>query len=538
MNNPLQQLDQSSIHQQRRGIALMLVMVAILVTGGMAIAYFGSRDNSIAISSNVEASTRARAVAESGLDLAIAILETDTNWRTNHVEGVLLSNFALGGGSITLTLLDSDTSYPPTETTMKVQISVLAEVEDLFQSAIANATVTPNDSNFDVDLSEFAIFAQSLIEIDDLASLQHWSASPISLLQQSLQMGTLATSPMSVLINSSSQLDELDLYTTSGASSMVTTSALNVLEMTDAPPFPSSPPAPLTGLELDVTETSSLDANAAKRRSPQTTPGNSSANYGFGSGQIDVQTGTYVLDDLTLISGETLAIHGDVTISILGDLVLHHTAILIDDDASLTLHIDGNVSVVTSYLGNSNQSTESYMDPGNLQLYGHNVSQWTFSGLTTLKGEIYAPESDLEVRGMTTICGRIAADEVTLRGASRLLYDPLLDNGGYADINSSLYDDNGDLYPELLQLTSLDPSLIDAIQQSLTVLDDGFENQYVNDWLSSPTARINDVIYVLLVYGVDPHRWEELASEAHWANDSDDDDRNHVYSVYARANEE
>ena len=86
MSNQSQQFADLNTAKQRRGIALMLVMVAILVTGGMAIAYFGSRDNSIAISTNVEASTRARAVAESGLDLAIAILETDSNWRTDHVD--------------------------------------------------------------------------------------------------------------------------------------------------------------------------------------------------------------------------------------------------------------------------------------------------------------------------------------------------------------------------------------------------------------------------------------------------------------------
>ena len=64
MNNQQQHLDQPRMPKQRRGIALMLVMVAILVTGAMAVAYFGSRDNSIAISRNVEASTRARVVAE------------------------------------------------------------------------------------------------------------------------------------------------------------------------------------------------------------------------------------------------------------------------------------------------------------------------------------------------------------------------------------------------------------------------------------------------------------------------------------------
>ncbi|HIN09677.1 MAG TPA: hypothetical protein EYM64_03780, partial [Phycisphaerales bacterium] len=82
MNNQQRHLDQPRMPKQRRGIASMLVMVAILVTGAMAVAYFGSRDNSIAISRNVEASTRARVVAESGLDLAVAILQTDADWRT------------------------------------------------------------------------------------------------------------------------------------------------------------------------------------------------------------------------------------------------------------------------------------------------------------------------------------------------------------------------------------------------------------------------------------------------------------------------
>ena len=106
-----------------------------------------------------------------------------------------------------------------------------------------------------------------------------------------------------------------------------------------------------------------------------------------------------------------------------------------------------------------------------------------------------------------------AADEVTLRGSSRLLYDPTLDHGGFADFESSLYNDVGELHPELLQLSSLDPTLINEILQSVLVLDDGFENQYVNDWLSNPTDRLHDVLYALLVYGVDAHRWEEFASE-------------------------
>ena len=516
MHNQTQHLVYANPANQRRGIALMLVMVAILVTGGMALAYFGSRDNSIAISSNIEASTRARAVAESGLDLAIAILETDSDWRTNHIEGVLLSDFVIGGGTITLTLMDSDTTLPPSESTMNVDITVRANVDELIQSAKANATITPNDESFDVDFSEFAIFAQSRIEIDGAASLLHWSASPLSFQEQSLLIGTLATNPMSVNLNSNSQQTVMELYTIEGASSMVTTSSMDVQELADIPPYPSSPPAPTSGLSLFATGDENSNHNS---NSQQNLGINSNSNSGFHSEQFDIASGTYVVDNLSLLPGETLAIHGDATISITGDLVLRHAAILVDDDASLTIHIGGNVSVVTSYLGNENQSIQSYMDPSQLQLFGHNQTQWVFSGLTIIKGEIYAPHSEVEARGQTTICGRIAADEVTMRGAARLLYDPTLDHGGFADFESSLYNDNGELYPELFQLTSLDPFLINEIMLAISILNDGSDNQYVNDWLSDPTDRIHDVVYALLVYGVDAHLWESLASELRWESD-------------------
>ncbi|MEE2912757.1 MAG: hypothetical protein VX436_03025, partial [Planctomycetota bacterium] len=185
IHNQPQHLIYSKRATQRRGIALMLVMVAILVTGGMAVAYFGSRDNSIAISVNIESSAQARAVAETGLDLAIAILETDADWRTNHIDGVLLSNFEISGGIITITLMDFETSLPPTETTSNVEITVRATVNELIQTTKGVANVTPNNEEFDVDFSEFAIFSQSKIEIDTLASLLHWSASPLALQAQS-----------------------------------------------------------------------------------------------------------------------------------------------------------------------------------------------------------------------------------------------------------------------------------------------------------------------------------------------------------------
>ena len=153
------------------------------------------------------------------------------------------------------------------------------------------------------------------------------------------------------------------------------------------------------------------------------------------------------------------------------------------------------------------------MDPTRVQLFGHGDSDWELRGLTTIKGEIYAPESEVDVRGITTICGRVAADEVSFRGASRLLYDQTLDHGGFADEDSSLYDEHGDLYTEIQQLVELNPFLISAMQESLVYENDA-ESQYWRDWRLEATDRPNEVLYVLVVYGIDARHWEELARHA------------------------
>ena len=523
----------------RRGIALMLVMVAILVTGTMAVAYFGSRDNSIAISSNVEASARARAVAESGLDLAIAILETNSDWRTQHTDGVILDSFAFGGGEITLTVYDSETDLPPTETTNKVSITILSSVGGIAQTTVATATIIPYEEEYDVDYSEYAIFAQSEINIQDVASVQQWSSSPLSAQQSPLQIGTLATNPMAVQIDSSGQHSNLFLHALSNASSMVSSTISSSFELSNVAPFPTPPLPPTHSNELTFIDNDNPHSdkdneddgkdelnNRLDNRNKETPLHNwahsfSNGNYKSSRKEtmLFLSNGEYEIDDFYLDASNQLIIQGDVTLTIDDDFILDNTSIILERDATLTLHINGDVDINSSYIGNENHSVNSWSDPGKIQLFGHNNSDWKITGASTIKGEIYAPEGEVEMSGIATLCGRIAAEEVTLRGASRLLYDQTLDHGGFGDVTSSLYDDAGALLAGVQQLTRLDPILIDALYQ-LEISSEN--NQFLNwqDWWSTPTERPNEVIYALLVYGMDAHRWESLARNARRARDS------------------
>ncbi len=501
---------ETSAPKNRRGIALMLVMIAILVTGGMAVAYFGSRDNSIAISTNVASSSQARIVAESGLDLAIAILETNADWRTNHIDGVILQDYQVNGGTISVTIIDSDTSLPPTESTFNVEITVASTVGGRTQLTEATATIIPNEDEFDVDYSEFAIFANNHISMFGASTVRNWGASPMAS-QEPIQIGTLATSPMAVQLNSINQNSSVELSAPEHASSMVSSSSMNTSPFTDSLPYLAPPPPPSESQQLTLNN-HQFETNTG-RWANQFISGFSNL-HNWHAQPTTVSSGSYSLDELHLTSDKPILIHGDVIVTVQNDFTMHFGSITLAEDSTLTLHVNGEVNIRSSYIGNENHSTQSWMDASRVQLYGQNDEDWDISGISTVKAELYAPSSDIDVSGISTICGRIAGDNVTLRGASTVLYDQSLDNGGFADSDGLLYDDNGFLLSEVQQLTQLEPSILDSVERSLTDYHDSSGESYIgqhvsSDWRNEPTDRPHEVIYMLVVYGVDTRQWEQ-----------------------------
>ena len=494
----------------------MLVMVAILVSGTMAIAYFGSTDNSVEIGANIQSAAQARAVAESGLEVAIAILETNSQWQTQHVDGVLLSEFQMGESLISISIIDSTTDLPPTEETNEVEITITSTVNQVTQMTKAFATIIPDEEEYDVDFSEYAIFATSSIEIDDVASVQLWHASPLSLQSNPLRLGTLSTDPLSVEIDSPTQHRTLELHTLSNASSMTTTATVDHHAFEGVPTLPAPPPPPAGGVPLTLTKTNtskSFSSSGFSSWAQQFAFGNGRNNTPKNENTI-IQSGVYEIEALNFEIGEIIEIQGDVTLNVQGDVSLRGTKIILVDNATLTMHIGGDVEISSSSIGHENFSPQSWIDPSRIQLYGHGDNNWEIDGLTTIKAEIYAPKSKVSFNGIATLCGRIAADEVSFRGASRLLYDATLDNGGYADHKSPLYDDNGELFSELANITELDRDLINSIIESLEDRSYGSASNQWDDWRDEPTARPNDVIFILMMYGADTHRWEQLVRQA------------------------
>ena len=511
----------------RRGIALMLVMIAVLVVGGMSVAYFGSRDNSIAISKNVSSASRARIAAESGLDLAIAILETNADWRNNHVNGIILSDYQLAGSNITITVLDNETSLPPTASTLEVDIKIASTVDGKTQITQATATIIPNEDEFDVDYSEYAVFAQNHISISDAASIQNWSASP-SYSNTPLQVGTLSTQPMAVQFNTLRSTSNVELHSYEYASSMLSTTAVLREQFKDELPFydPPAPPSSGQKLSLDKKDARNDDDDTFGSRHNRTSKFNQRSSSRFNSATV-IDAGTYSVEALSLQHSNTIIIKGEVILHVEDNLSLQNATIILSEEASLTLHVGGRVNITSSYIGNKNQSINSWMDPSRVTIYGHGSNTWKITGTSILKAELYAPDCEIQLRGASTICGRIAGEEVQVNGTARVLYDQSLDHGGFAEADGMLYNEHGEVRDELRQISQLNPALLQNIADALYAYDEGHavdsaayafgNHSFDNDWQDRPTERPHAVYYEILSHGTDTRKWEQHARAARTA---------------------
>jgi len=495
---------------KRRGIALMLVMITVLITGGMAIAYFGSRDNSISISQNIQKSTEARMAAESGIDLAIAILETDFDWRTKHIDGVILNDFEFGESRFTITVTDSDTNLPPTEESFNVELSIKSTVEGVTQVMLAKATIIPQENEFDVDFSEFAVFAESEIKIQDVSTIKRWTASPGATADKTVKLGTLSTRPLA--IQSVQPLPSIEIHGPKNASSMLSTTSVLINNFSDTPKMLHAPTPDLSSTKT-LTDSSMQVKTAKDNWQPRWTNAftKSALKNHRSSNSRAITDGNYTVDKLLLTSGEQLHISGNVELTVTDSFMMDNADIILEDDATLTIYAESEVFIESGYIGDANKSVQSWIDPSRIKLYSNQSHDWRVRGNSMIKGEIYAPNANYEMSEQSVLCGRVAADEVNFSGASRLYYDQLLDQGGYANPEGLLYNDRGEMVTELKQMNEINRDAIESLQNHYANEDDETDYWSERSWQNTPTERPHEVIYQFVAFGFDAREWESVA---------------------------
>ena len=106
---------------RRRGVAMLLALIVLTVASVIAYSYLSTQSTSVGIARNVSNHAKARYIAETGLELAIAYVTSGADWRTDKVNGTWASHQAFAGGTYTIVGddgedLDGDGSDPLTIT--------------------------------------------------------------------------------------------------------------------------------------------------------------------------------------------------------------------------------------------------------------------------------------------------------------------------------------------------------------------------------------------------------------------------------------
>jgi len=92
----------------RQGVAMILVLFAVAVAMVLSLAFATSQSTSNGVTSNAYSHTRARVIAESGINLALSEINRNSDWRNTFTNGVWVDGQAFADGTFTITGEDGE----------------------------------------------------------------------------------------------------------------------------------------------------------------------------------------------------------------------------------------------------------------------------------------------------------------------------------------------------------------------------------------------------------------------------------------------
>ena len=421
----------------RRGVALLLVLIAMGTATTLALGWLASHDNAVPLSRNVSRTLQARAAAYSGLELAVAVMQTPSDWRTAHDNGMLFQDYPLANGIVDVHLIDVATELPPAAGADTIRITVTGRSDDVTQEIQAIASVinqSPPDSH---DMSGFAIWVGAGLKMQGHSTMNRWEAAPMAGLGRRLFIGTTATTTRSIEIGSNALLPDTTLIHDEDSSYglVMNDSKLPIRQQTISTNFgPPESPASLPPLTGNNESNSGFNPRLDNWD-------NHPHDLEFDSGAtIELPADSSMsLETLTLENGTSLIISGDTTLTIHDDFTINEGAIMLAPGATLNLALGGNVQLNHAYLGDEsgqelgNSTGPSWFDTSHLHITssGENPDNrpWRLRGSTIVKAIIEAPQQTMVMRDEAMVAGRIAVDHLRLRHQASIHYDHGLDSG-------------------------------------------------------------------------------------------------------------
>jgi len=526
---------------RRRGIAMMLVLVSVAVAMILASSYLVSRDNSLAISHNSVAATQARWAAMSGLETAVAILQTETDWRLKS-DGLLVDHYQVAGATLTITALDIETNQAPTADSEYFRIRATAEVDldndgtfDGRQSTVFLAYVPViTRPHVAVGLNEFAIFARDSFKMYGDSTVARWPTAPLGKLGRRINIATHAQGSGDILITDNAACVDCTVYHSNTASGTLVNDtngpAVARESLSFDIPFPGVPDhgepnsaggsdTTINGTTVTASTSDRFDDIVVKNGAQWTLQG-------------DI---TIVAEhNLKVTAGSTVVIDGNVTLVIFNDLFVTTSAIEVTPGSTLTVYVGDDMELTDGYIGEvrsddirDNSGNEQYMDPLDIRFYTiettPEIRLWKLRANSVVKGSFHGETLRLTINQDSAVYGRIAGKTLTISDNGALFYDPALDTRvGYTNRESGLFTITDGLATAFSLGFSLDfGSLLALADMTGTVIQANGEiavptipfTPPAPGGAGDPTPRPVPVEYTLVTFGPDMTRWEHPGSD-------------------------
>jgi hypothetical protein len=469
---------------------MMLVLVAMGIATILAVAYLSSRDNSAVIGVRITDQAEARWLAQSGLDVGVALLETGTNWRTKHDQGLVIDDLALGNGTIDLRIMDLTTNAPPTESTTDVAIVATASIGDIFQQCLATAHVPLNTTanTVDVDLSEFAVFTGDSLEMRGESTITRWTTAPSSLSAAPLSIGTCATHAQSIVLNDDAAAIDTTVYHGPHASASLiggtSPNPLNEFALQNQLPLPA-PPVPAITTISGTPDT--LQANGATINTDRIFQSITVSNA---PDALTITGETQLVTESSFIINENagIIVDGHATIVVFGDMQLQPNArIVLTEDSTLTAFVFGNMTMRDTFIGREStmirdaSGDAEYVDPQTVRIFSiaERTNQdggteaagsrtWNLDEGTIIVGTLYAPNVELHLRSESAVYGNLVAQTLSMEDESAIFYDQALDLGyGFTNALSPIFNADGTINTSVLNLSDLSAHNLAALAAAL-----------------------------------------------------------------------
>lgn len=462
----------------RRGVALMLVLVTVGVTVVLSGAVLTSRSQAPSMAENAVRAVQADWAAESAMNVAMASLSGSLDL-SSVSGGAMMTSRSIAGATVNLTVTTTSGEAPTDDDHELIVTSeaVVNGVEVTTSRLVKRMPEADFDRALDLELGEFAIYAAGELKLLDTAQLRVWSLSPAA--ERVVKIGVGFESVGDLTVASGVKWPSARFYAPEDASSTLAGWTRSAAFGAGGDTLPADVPA------VETLTTSAIAAITDRVNQP--TIGDRTAgevidpsyiyeelSLGIGeSATLGAPNATSYSFDRLFVNGGELVLADGVDVYVGCELVVEcGGSIVLEGSGRSRIFVGGDVYIDNGTVGVPREIAEasvggaervakldSWSSPALLSIYGVSRScaeaghdQFGSSHVAidiahdgVVKAAIHAPRGLVTIRHGAALIGRVTAECVWIEEHGALHYCPTLDPlCAFTDLNGPLYDTAGD----------------------------------------------------------------------------------------------